>query len=249
MASSVEQMFQEFTKRVLAKNGEDGGRLAGILDEVRGEVDMSKYEQSCHHALRQTPTCRKVDSKGQCIARTWAGGSGLQCSRSRVVGEEFCKMHGIKAAETTVPLTRDDKGRARGLYFGRIDEDVPYKFQLEDGSWEIRDDVWSCEDTHRKIREAIVSGIPRGLNMGQAKYQYKRALARDSAAVPYSYRQKEATGSAAAGVDPEPVGKTVGEQLDHSYRSAHVSMGPSNLLSHHPNFPPWLPNEPGLGYV
>ncbi len=73
----------------------------------------------------------ELQPEERCMARVWRSGSGKdQCSLRR--GEHlgfdcYCKRHSTQAAVTEEPCTRGDDGYShKGLWFGRIDKELPW---------------------------------------------------------------------------------------------------------------------------
>lgn len=106
--------------------------LAVELDQAQEEVQMwiEKF-------IRERKPERKEPTSTTCMARIWGGGKGLQCSKRRCDGSEFCKSH-LRATGKTC------KGcgvvhASSWMHLGRVDED-PANL-LGDEGW-AKDMLW-----------------------------------------------------------------------------------------------------------
>ena len=167
----IKPMLEDFYNHVVS-NTKDASM--GDFETIFGDFDYSKYDA---FLCRKTGNKKrsKVDTKEACMARSWCEGDGKQCSKARKDGD-YCALHAKKANESLVPLSRDELGSSYGLYLDRIDQPIPYKFQLADGTWEIRENRWTDVETQRLIKSDIDAGVPRGMNLQQAKAARKVKL-------------------------------------------------------------------------
>lgn len=63
----------------------------------------------------------KIDNN-KCMARTWRSGLGGQCSRKKIEGSDYCKLHSKRAEICSEPAVNK-----KGLWLGRVDQEKPEK--------------------------------------------------------------------------------------------------------------------------
>lgn len=97
-----------------------------VSEDNQGKAEKLIAEQLANMDYVQVRRSRQVAVAGErCVARIWATGNGRQCSKSRSGGGEFCTSHGKAHRRCCIPCSHDEDGKPIGLYYGRIDEEVP----------------------------------------------------------------------------------------------------------------------------
>lgn len=123
----------------------------------RRKTPRSKKRRKQLRPAGEVPQPIKRPCRKKCVARVWADGRGLQCSRKRVQGLAFCTQH-----------QRDCELRG-GPPHGRIDEAVPedkvaafkdYKSPTED--WIVDDDLTSSDSDLPEVAPTKRKGGRRG---------------------------------------------------------------------------------------
>jgi hypothetical protein len=107
---------------------------------------------------------REVEEGVRCMARIWVEGKGGQCSRKRVETEEYCSCHRKNALETTEAGCFDEAGKPRGLFFGRVDGEMP----IYDSEGNIAV-VWQTAEIKKVIAEALAAGKTYNKNTAEGK--------------------------------------------------------------------------------
>jgi hypothetical protein len=109
MSKSVKVEVQGLSEFIAVELGQDQGEVLMWIEEfIRERKPECKPE-------------RKEPTSTTCMARIWGGGKGLQCSKRRCDGSEFCKSH-LRATGKTCKgcgVIHDENW----MHLGRVDED------------------------------------------------------------------------------------------------------------------------------
>lgn len=95
-----------------------------------------------------------ISQENMCMARTWSGGKGGQCHKVKISGSDYCKACAKKASECSIPASFNTDGSHKGLFWGRVDKELPMK--SADGKGLAI--MWRTEFGIKKARSLLESG-------------------------------------------------------------------------------------------
>ena len=117
-ADIVKSMASHLSEKVSQSNGltkeEVMSKLSSELSEL---LDQSK---------KQTRQRKEVPTECLCMARVARDNAPHQCSLRKTVGD-FCTAHSKRAQKSMIPLQYDENGHRLGLFFGKVDQPIPWK--------------------------------------------------------------------------------------------------------------------------
>ena len=148
--------LESYGRVIAAQYNLDESEVLGLAATMVSEVKVK--------AEKKVVERKEVDEEKRCIARVWAEGKGGQCSRKRVEADEYCSCHGKNALETTEAGCFDEGGKSRGLFFGRVDGEMP----IYDSEGNIAV-VWQTVEIKKVIAEALAAGKTYNKNTAEGK--------------------------------------------------------------------------------
>jgi hypothetical protein len=164
--STAKQCFQtlmgsqlEALARAIAQKYPDVDASAAIqlAQEHAEALDLGPIETP-KKAKRQSKAKGPIAPENQCQARVWRSGSGKdQCSLRKCdhLGHtDYCKRHAKQADISEDACTRGDDGYShKGLWFGRVDRDIPWL----DATGVIAIE-WDTAEHKQLVADAVSSG-------------------------------------------------------------------------------------------
>ena len=148
--------LESYGRVIAAQYNLDESEVLGLAATMVSEVKVK--------AEKKVVERKEVEESQRCMARVWAEGKGGQCSRKRVEAEEYCSCHGKNALETTEAGCFDEAGKSRGLFFGRVDGEMP----IYDSEGYITV-VWQTAEIKKVIAEALAAGKTYNKNTAEGK--------------------------------------------------------------------------------
>lgn len=106
--------------------------MAGLMNTKAANTGLDsgmleKLAAAMTKPTKQTRKRKEVATDCLCMARVGTGSIPKQCSLAKTGDSDYCTNHARKAAQTEVPLSYDEAGNKTGLFFGRVDQPVPWK--------------------------------------------------------------------------------------------------------------------------
>ena len=169
MASTMELLIQgqmeNFVKTMAANGSFTQEQLAAAMAQVQQQVAALDVPA----APKRTRTTKVVEAEDRCMARVWGGGCGGQCKSAKCDGSDYCKRCAKAAAITEVPLSFDDNGKHIGLFWGRVDAELPI---FKDGHVCVQ---WKTDDAKAIVAAALKEGKTFHPFSGESKKKSRKS--------------------------------------------------------------------------
>lgn len=113
-ADMLKSLASHLTEKVSQSNG------------LTKEEVMSQLSGLLAPSKKQTRQRKEVPTECLCMARVARDNAPHQCSLRKTVGD-FCTAHSKRAEKSIIPLQYDQNGHRLGLFFGKVDQPIPWK--------------------------------------------------------------------------------------------------------------------------
>ena len=142
----IKTQVEAFIQRI----GETGSwNKEEALSELGDWIDSATFK-----VPRKTRVATVVEAGNRCVARVWAGGDGGQCKKAKNGDGDFCRNCSKKNTCCSTPASFNMDGSHKGLFWGRVDEELP--IDSADGKGIAI--MWKDEDVREEIREKLEGG-------------------------------------------------------------------------------------------
>ena len=154
MASASNTAQRDYIKTQLIEFIERIGD-EGTWNKEEALTELGDWIESATFKIpRKTRATVTVATKDQCMARTWAGGLGGQCKKAKIDDHDFCKNCSRKNACCSNAASFNMDGTHKGLFWGRVDEDLPV--EAADGKGVAI--MWKTDEVKDSIRQLLEDG-------------------------------------------------------------------------------------------